>query len=181
MCKDLDLLDEDFKGLVISVIWSCQKEGFELVPYYTLRDTYEQARLWRQSRSGEEIKNKINFLRNANADFLADCLEIVGPQYGVWATNAIPGMSWHNWGLAVDCYVSTDGEFEQDPLHPGYIYYAYHAKRLQLEAGLFWKHRDAVHIQYPNDSPGDIYTFKEIDYNMKERYEIKELGASNDN
>ena len=29
-----------------------------------------------------------------------------GPSDGPWATNAIPGLSWHQYGEAVDCFLS---------------------------------------------------------------------------
>ena len=38
------------------------------------------------------------------ANFLASVLDGVGPQHGPHVTNALPGLSWHQWGEAVDCF-----------------------------------------------------------------------------
>jgi hypothetical protein len=33
------------------------------------------------------------------------CFERAGPSDGPWATNALPGQSWHQYGEAVDCFL----------------------------------------------------------------------------
>jgi hypothetical protein len=68
-----------------------------------MRDPWTQAKLWRQSRGRDEVEAKIEALRRDGAAYLADILEEVGPQRtGSWRTNAIPGLSWHQLGKAVD-------------------------------------------------------------------------------
>lgn len=81
-------------------------------PNAGLRDPFEQAKLWRQSRSIEEILAAIDELRSVGAPFLAHCLESVGPQHGDPVTNAPPGYSWHQWGEAVDCFWLLGGKAE---------------------------------------------------------------------
>ena len=62
----------------------------------------EQARLYRQSRSRQEIDVKLNKFRIRGFDFLANVIESVGPCSGKHVTNAAPGESWHNYGEAWD-------------------------------------------------------------------------------
>ncbi len=50
--------------------------------YFTLRTPEEQARLWRQSRTGHEIEAKIQELEDAGARYLAGVIRGVGPQNG---------------------------------------------------------------------------------------------------
>jgi hypothetical protein len=40
---------------------------------------------------------------------MVSCFEKAGPKSGNWATNALPGLSWHQYGLAVDCYLVDAG------------------------------------------------------------------------
>jgi peptidoglycan L-alanyl-D-glutamate endopeptidase CwlK len=63
--------------------------------YCTVRTAEEQAKLWRQSRSTVQIKEKIQKFKDRQLGFLADILEGVGPQYGRHVTNACCGESYH--------------------------------------------------------------------------------------
>ena len=60
----------------------CAARGFTMRPSAGLRNPFEQARLWRQSRAREEIEDKIQKFKAAGAMFLAHCIESVGPQHG---------------------------------------------------------------------------------------------------
>jgi len=123
-------------------------------PCDTLRDPYTQARLWRQSRSKAVIQKKIKELKEKGAPFLAHCIESVGPQSGPHVTNAIPGLSWHQWGEAVDCYWSAKGKVVWDQNLKiagvnGYQAYAEEAKKLGLNSGYYWsKLKDVPHVQF---------------------------------
>jgi len=138
-------------------------------PCDTLRDPYTQARLWRQSRSKAVIQKKINELKEKGAPFLAHCIESVGPQSGPHVTNAIPGLSWHQWGEAVDCYWSAKGKvvWDQnvkfDGLN-GYQVYAEESSKLDLNCGYNWsKLKDVPHVQYRSFSnPLIIYSIEHI-------------------
>ena len=112
MAADLSALVAQFHEQVDQLLNSCRARGIEMRPYSTLRTPFDQARLWRQSRSIEEIRDKIADLRASGASFLAHCLESVGPQHGEPVTNAIPGFSWHQWGEAVDCFWLVNGKAE---------------------------------------------------------------------
>src|SRR6185369_14731386 len=100
-----------------------------------------------------EIALKIASLRDQGAPFLAHCLESVGPQSGDPVTNAIPGLSWHQWGEAMDCVWIVDGAAEWSTTRKvngvnGYRAYANEAVRLGLTAGGFFRSlKDWPHVQ----------------------------------
>ena len=140
-----------------------------MVPFFTTRTPPEQAKLWRQSRSTRDINEKIRYLRNAGAGYLADTIQNVGPQTGRWATNAIPGISWHQWGLAIDCYWLNNGSISWSG--DGYRVYAEIAKELGYISGHFWKSVDSVHVQEPVDpSPRRSWNLQQIDEEMRKRW-----------
>src|SRR3954471_10096184 len=93
----LDGLETDFRAKLEATIADCKADGVEIVPYFSLRTPFEQGKLWRQSRSHAEVVARIADLRAKGADFLAHCIDSVGPQHGPQVTNAIPGYSWHQW------------------------------------------------------------------------------------
>ena len=170
MSRDLDLLVPEFKSIVLDVIASCQPFGVKMVPFFTERSTYEQAKLWRQGRSGAEIRQTIAWLREKGAHFIAHCIESVGPQKGdKIVTRALPGESWHQYGLAVDCYLSIGGKAIWDSSHPGYKVYADAARRFGLTAGLYFSFKDAPHIQMPKDGSPQM-SWEEINKRMEDRY-----------
>src|SRR6266540_3929929 len=110
--KKIEDLVGPMQPQVRTLIANCLARGVEMRPYQTLRDPFEQARLWRQSRAHEEIARKVADLTTAGALFLAHCLESVGPQSGDPVTNAVPGFSWHQWGEAMDCMWIVNGVAE---------------------------------------------------------------------
>jgi hypothetical protein len=125
----------------------------------------------------EEIQGKIKELENKKAEFLAFCIESVGPQHGIPVTNALPGMSWHQWGEAVDCFWVVNGTAIWDTTtlvngQNGYVVYADEAKKLGLDSGFYWvKIKDVPHVQLRSVSnPTQIYSIVEIDRIMKERF-----------
>lgn len=168
MSRDINDLEPDFAVKCRRLIEQCFAKGVEVRPYYTRRDPFEQARLWRQSRTSLEIVRKVSYLRQTGCHFIADVIESVGPQNGKWATNAIPGESWHNHGLAMDCFVVGEhGRAIWEADHPGYAVYADTAKELGIVSRIFGDTRDIYHVQARNGSPSDVYTLKKIDDIMK--------------
>jgi len=160
-----------------ALIANCLAKGVEMRPYQTLRDPFEQARLWRQSRAREEIERKIAELTSAGALFLAHCIESVGRQSGDPVTNAIPGFSWHQWGEAMDCMWIVDGAAEWSTTRKvsgvnGYRVYADEAVSLGLTAGGFFRSlKDWPHAQLRSaGSPLGAVSLSEIDGTMKERF-----------
>lgn len=171
MSTDINLLEPEFRDKINLVLEDCKRKGFELRPFFTIRDVLEQARLWRQSRPLTEIERVVRKLRREGASFIADAVEQVGPQHGRWATNNLPGQSWHQWGLAIDCYVIADGGHSVwSSKHPGYLAYAEASKAQGLTAGYYWVRQDAVHVQNTHEGVRSRYTWVEIDREMRERY-----------
>lgn len=170
MSRDLADLDPQFRAVVDRLLADLdERQGVHMVPYCTLRTPQEQAELWRQGRPTWLIERRIKNLRRNGADFLADCIERAGPQRGNRVTGAIPGLSWHQWGLAVDCYrdVSGGADWSLSAYEP----YAKAAEAAGLTAGFGWRTPDAPHIQAPEeDSPEARYTITEINDMMRERF-----------
>ena len=177
--RAIELLEPDFRESVIRLLAHCEKRGHILRPFFTVRDVYEQARLWRQSRPWPQIETAINDLTLAGAVWLASVLESVGPQSGKWATNALPGQSWHQHGEALDCFV-LDQERNTaiwNARHEGYRVYAKEAVTLGLDPGYYWQRRDAVHVQNNAGRVLDKHTWAELDELMKERFGSEEERA----
>lgn len=177
MAANLDLLNPQLKTKVTTLVARCHQRGFEMRPNNGLRDPFEQAKLWRQSRSTEEITQKINEFNAQGANFLAECLRSVGPQHGGHVTNAPPGFSWHQWGEALDCFWVLDGkaEWSTKKLVGGqnaYHVYADEAESLGLTVGGHWKKfKDWPHLQLrPESSPSTALSILEINRSMEERF-----------
>ena len=177
MAADLDLILPQLKAQVQQLLARCGARGFEMRPNAGLRDPFEQAKLWRQSRSIEEIRAKVQEFRNAGAGFLADCIESVGPQHGDPVTNAAPGYSWHQWGEAVDCFWLVDGKAEWSTTKKvggfnAYKVYADEAETLGLVAGGHWtSFKDWPHVQSrPDASPARTLTVAQVNASMKSRF-----------
>ena len=177
MAADLNQLVPALKSSVDTLLAGCQARRIVMRPFFTLRSPFEQAKLWRQSRSLEEISEKIADFRNNGAPFLAFCIGSVGPQSGDPVTNAAPGFSWHQWGEAVDCFWLVDNQAMWSTKkmlngQNGYQVYAEEAKRLGLTPGGFWNSlKDWPHVQLQSAAdPGKSKTLAEIDAAMKARF-----------
>lgn len=178
MAADLKLLVPEFRTSIEQLLENCAKRGCTMRPYMGIRTPQEQGKLWRQSRSIEQIRAKIKELRSQGANFLADCIEKVGPQNGRHVTNAIPGLSWHQWGEAVDSFWLVNGEAEWSISRKvngvnGYRVYAEEARELGLTAGGFftsikdWPHVQLSEAAGPRGVKGGI---TDIDAAMKEMF-----------
>lgn len=177
MAADLNLLKPEFKAPVDELLAKCREQGIIMTPNEGLRDVFVQAKYWRQSRSSQEINAKIAGLRQQGASFLADCIDKVGPQHGDPVTNSIPGLSWHQWGEALDCFWLVDGEAEWSVRRlvngkNGYQVYAQIASQMGLTAGGLWTTlKDWPHVQLRKaGSPLGDFTIQQIDATMKERF-----------
>lgn len=161
----LNSLDPEFRAKVEQLVSNCAAQGVEMRPYFGLRSPIIQAKLWRQSRATEEIEEEVKRLRAAGATFLAVCIELAGPQQGKPVTNAPPGLSWHQWGEAVDCVWIEQGNAVWAGV--GYDVYDAEAKKLGLTT-ITWE-RDHVQLR-PQGAPSDVFPLAEIDRVMKERF-----------
>jgi len=191
------LLREQFARLVpafrekaLFLLERCEERGVTMYPNELIRSPYMQGQLWCRGRSPEMIGEGIVGLERDGAPFLAACLRgaAVAPAYGGISdgkggikivTNALPGLSWHQWGEAMDCCWLVDGRQEWS-IHisiegsNGYAVYGEEAVRLGLEAGYFWASKDAAHVQLRQaGSPRSAYSMREIDREMEARYALK--------
>lgn len=177
MSRDLNDLIPAFKSKVEQLLSDCASSGYPMRHFFTLRTPFEQGKLWRQSRSKQQVEQKIHELRNSGADFLAHCIESVGPQNGQRVTDAIPGFSWHQWGEAVDCFWLVNGDAEWSTKRKingvnGYANYAAIARALGLTSGGFWSSiKDWPHVQLRKESnPGKIFELQKINQEMADRF-----------
>jgi hypothetical protein len=167
--RDLELLRGEFLAPLHASIDAARARGHELRPFCTRRDPWTQARLWRQSRSREEVHSAIEFLRSHGAPHLSGVLESVGPQGGRWATNALPGLSWHQWSEACDLFlVDQGGTAIWSPDHPGYVALHEEARARGLHVPL--PRRDAYHVQLRIGSVLHEHSWPGIDQAMMEEY-----------
>ena len=177
MAADLTKVSPELKKLVEKLVANCKERGIEMRPSDGLRHPVDQAKLWRQSRSIEEIKAKIEEFKAGGAPFLAQCIEKAGPQSGGEVTKVPPGYSWHQWGEAVDCFWVVNGKAEWSTTKKvnglnGYQVYAEEAKKLGLDAGGLWKSfKDWPHVQLrAAANPSKLYSMKQINDEMKKRF-----------
>jgi hypothetical protein len=168
MTIDLDSLTPEFGIKIKQLLDNCKKRGANLFIYTYIRDPWQQAKLYRQSRTKSQINNAIKMLKSNKAYFLAEVMEEVGSQYGRWCTNSI--VSFHSLAEAIDSFVVDKGVAVWRRSHPNYLIYAEEAVKLGLTAGYYWKHSDAVHIQLQNKKILDIYSWQEIDRLMQIRF-----------
>ena len=165
----LDALIPAFRAKVETLLDVLARQGFTLRPYCTVRDPFTQAKLWRQSRSSQQIKTMIARLRAQGAPRIAACIDEVGPQHGVEVTKAVPGYSWHQHGEAVDCFLlDMDGHADWDASAPGYVAYAREATALGLRAGRDFG--DSPHTQFRHHEPHHDNSPARLDAMLAERY-----------
>lgn len=171
-------LDPQFGARLAAVIGDLRDDGIEMRVTEGVRPPAEQARLWRQSRSREEVTAAIRHLRQAGAFYLAEVLESAGPCHGPPVTKALPGLSWHQWGEAADCLWIVNGVAEWSLTRVvardnGYLALARTAAAAGLEAGGTWtRFPDWPHVQKRRQaSPLSAgLSLKEIDAAMQDRF-----------
>ena len=172
MSRDMGELDPDFREICYRVMSACKARGVDMRPFFTARHPVEQGALWRQSRSSAEVQSKVEELVSAGAPYLAQCILDAGPRSGRWATNAIPGLSLHQWGLALDCYwlVNGNAEWSASATHngvQGYRVYAEEAEKLGLRS--LASIGDPVHVQKPSEGSPKHLGLPDIDSEMRKR------------
>lgn len=161
----------------MNLINSCGSKGCEIVPYFGLRTLEEQAKLWRQSRSTSVINLQIQKLRDLKCDFLADVIINVGPQKTAqWATNAIPGLSWHNWGMAVDFYVKDPHTGQADWNASSYGILGKEAKALGLRWGGDFSKPDPGHVQINQKELTELYDLKYINDYFRDKSKAAKMA-----
>jgi peptidoglycan L-alanyl-D-glutamate endopeptidase CwlK len=169
-----------FRQNCLRLLEKCEEKGVTMYPNELIRSPQTQARLWCRGRSPATILQGITSLEMDGASFLASCLQRAAAANNSSGakivTNALPGLSWHQWGEAMDCCWLVDGRPEWNTCilkegGNGYVVYGEEATKLGLDAGYLWASKDAAHVQYRKDaSPLAVFTMREIDREMKARY-----------
>jgi peptidoglycan L-alanyl-D-glutamate endopeptidase CwlK len=176
---DLKGLDPEFHGRVLKLIAGAYERGVVMIPVCGIRTVFDQAKAYRQSRSGAAIAAEAAKLRAQGAPFLAEALLSVGPQkgaLGAHVTKALPGLSWHQWGLAVDLAWSVDGKilWDLEKRVNGQNGYKATAELADdygvFSGGKMWGW-DFPHFQAQSaGSPKGLHTMPAIDEAMRRKY-----------
>lgn len=153
----------------------CADQGVVMRPFCRVRDPYQQAALWRQSRSKHEIDRAITTFDRSGAPYLAHVLNHVGSQHGKRVTNALPGYSWHQWDEAIDCFWLVDDHAEWSTSLlvngvNGYQVYAQMARKLGLRTGADFKTPDPVHVQFRQDEVPAVFSMMDINDAMELKF-----------
>lgn len=173
--RDLSLLVPEMREKVEALILACAVRNLRMQPFYTLRGPEIQGKLWCQSRTVEEVQARRSTLELARAPIIASYLDVDFANTGRWATNALPGMSWHQWGEAVDCVIVVGGAAVWVSGMYASVYGA-EAKKLGLTPGALWTTaRDPVHVQLrraSNPMTGELTTWAELEKKLGEVYDL---------
>lgn len=108
--RSLDDLDPATRALAQRHLLTCADRGLTVLVYCTYRPPEEQARLFWQGRSREQVERRARRLERHGCDGLAEMLLAAGPQDGPKVTYAGPGESYHQYRLAYDCVPMVDGK-----------------------------------------------------------------------
>ena len=149
--RNIDDLQYNVRIKARNFLTLCEEAGLEVLIYCTARGMEEQSILYRQSRTLSEIKAKAKELSDVyGRSDLAKILMSVGPQSGPHVTNAGPGQSLHNYGLAFDGVPMIHGKPIWDVKSPLWQVYGDIAER----AGLSWSGNWKGFKEYPHCQDG---------------------------
>lgn len=147
----LELLRPGIKARAEQVLEACGRQGVDLLIYCTLRTCQEQARLYRQSRTLNEIRIKADSLEARGLGFLAGVLMDCGPvpgQLGQHVTHAAPGESSHQYGEAWDAVPLVDGKPDWSGTSKAWEVYGLACEGASMEwAGRWVRFRELPHAQ----------------------------------
>lgn len=137
--KNMGGVNPSLKDYALELIKRCYKEGVYVQLSSGYRSHEEQAKLFGQGRSNFVYKGKqYGRIKDAN-----------GKQLNI-VTNAEPGQSIHNYGLAIDYFiVSDDGNDAIWTVNDKWKRVAAIAKKMKFEWGGDWSSfRDYPHLQF---------------------------------
>lgn len=159
-------LNPEFAKKAEDLLDALQNRGYTFQPTSGLRTLESQAKLWRQSRTKDVIYAEMERLRSLDCNYLADVIANVGPQYGAHVTNAIPGLSTHNWGEAMD--VISVPRTKDDTIY--YKKLADQAVKMGLCAGYYFKSfPDQGHIQLQTKEILQRMTLKDVNDHFEQK------------
>lgn len=152
--RKIEDLTPDMQEKARAVLAFCAERKVDILITATLRTCVDQARLFRQSRTLNEIEVEIAELETHGFFFLARILQNVGPVFGKLGehvTWAGPGESWHQWGAAFDGVPLVNGKPDWNVQHPAWEVYGAAVETAGLSwAGRWVRNRELPHAQ---DSP----------------------------
>lgn len=150
----------------------CAQQDLDIQIYCVLRSCEEQAKVFRETRSKQEIKQKMQSYKDRDLEFLSDVLDSVGPQHSPAGsphkTKAGPGESWHQYLLAADSVPISNGKAIWHDQAPEWEIYGAVANYLDLHWGGDWEgfkdlpHVQAVHTSNPLTQFKDPEIVREI-------------------
>jgi peptidoglycan LD-endopeptidase CwlK len=159
---NIEELDALLGAALESVEQAMVETGTPILLYQGLRNPRDQARAFRSSRTTSRIRNRRATLEQRGYPEWAKILWDVGPQPGVLGkhiTNAAPGESYHQYGLAADGCPMLDGRLvwsypNQDPRAiKAWNRYGETAEDAGLEWGGMWVSDDKPHVQVGKGHP----------------------------
>ena len=109
MSRDLNDLIPEFRAKIEELLNLCEQSGYPMRQFFTLRTPFEQGILWRQSRSAEEVQQKILELRNSGADWRTVSIVWVPKTAGMSPTPFLgfPGTSGGRQSIASGSWMET--------------------------------------------------------------------------
>jgi peptidoglycan LD-endopeptidase CwlK len=161
--RNINDLDKEFKQKIEILLETCNKKGYVFVPFSTLRGPEMQAKLYCSGRTDTELRRLVRRLENQKAKNISKLINSnIVSRSANRKTNALPGQSWHQHGLAVDCFLQINQKADWNNLK-AYRVYGEEAKKLGLYwGGDFKKLKDLVHVQLPRESSPEM-SLQEID------------------
>lgn len=163
--RRLEDLDPQFRDKVERMLESLRSRGFIYRPFFTLRGPEVQARLWAQSRTKTVVSSMARTIENSGAPRLAALLRKVKAGGLPRVTGALPGRSWHQYGLAVDLFREIDGR--ADWRNASYIPLRDECPKFGLVSGASFQ--DWVHVQ-STPEPGPPFSWGEVERRMSETF-----------
>lgn len=157
-------MNPDLHKRLHNLINTChEKYGVTVVQFQGDVDYATQARLWAQSRTSFERDRACDYLANSGAPRLADILRTQVCLCGRWATNALPGGSWQQFGEAALLVAVEDGRAVWKRECPAYRWLAFEAVPLGLFSGYNYAVPDVQLITMHRRSPIKEYGWTKIE------------------
>lgn len=162
----LENLDSEFQDKLAQLISRMKELDYEASPHFGFRCIYDEARIWRRSRSGTQFEFLLAQLKANGAHYAASVLEGVEIQKpGFHGTDTFL-YNYHLLGKAVD--VRLVGK-PCDSDH--YDLLAEEAIKLGLTPGRYFRNMKSGHIRLGEKNLEDIYTMAEMDEILKKIHE----------
>jgi peptidoglycan L-alanyl-D-glutamate endopeptidase CwlK len=160
--RKIEDLTPDMVVMANEMLAMCEEAGIDILVYRTLCTTEEQAKIYRRGRPLSDIYNAAAKLDELyGRPDLKRILLGVGPQYGSRVTNAMPGQSPHNYGLAFDAVPLVSGKPVWDHATTEDEALWKRMASLGLKAGLAWggawrNFKDYPHFETPDFNWRDL-------------------------